>query len=358
MRCIFTAVITLPFVWCLSAYEPTVSIIDVVSSTKREEAKVVGTVASARSTTLAARVSASVVDLPVALGDAVAAGQVLVQLEAEEIRARLANAQAQLALAEADLARAERLVASGTATAANVDSVRAAARSARAQLAEAETMVGYLTIRAPYAGVITARHAEAGDLAQPGRALLEIADPAALRFEARVPESLIDYLRLGQGVDVVIQGRHHRGPIVQIAAAAEVASRSVLVKVDLPQSLAETSDETVSESAEAPLSALRLGQFGRLLVVIYNVPVLAVPDVAVMQRGQLQQVAVLENGQVHLRLVRSGRRWLQGQRVSEDSSRLRVVPMVDIVAGLKPGDQVLLHAQHLRDGQPWPETAP
>ncbi|TVR11750.1 MAG: efflux RND transporter periplasmic adaptor subunit [Planctomycetota bacterium] len=309
-----------------------------------DTARVVGTVASAQHSHISPRVSGVIVELPVRLGDTVAAGDVLARLEAEEIHARLAEAEAQVALANADLARVEQLIASGTASVANADSVRAAAAQAKAALHAAQTMVGYLTIRAPYDGVITARHSEAGDIGQPGTTILEIADPRRLRFEARVPETLVNALDLEDTVSVVIADVVMVAPIVEIAAAADPQSRSVMVKACLEH------DE------DRP--TVRIGQFGRMHITTDMRSVVAIPASAIIQRGQLQQVAVIEDDTVRLRLVRTGRLWQYGPlRLSpddQDGATHTDEAWLEIVAGLSHAEQLILsHPQRWRDGQAW-----
>lgn len=309
-----------------------------------DTATVVGSVASAQHSRISPRVNGVILELPVRLGDTVTAGTVLVRMEAEELRARLAEAQAQVALANADLARVEQLIASGTASAANADSVRAAAAQAQAALHAAETMVGYLTIRAPYDGVITARHAETGDMAQPGRALLEMADPQHLRFEARIPEHLAHTLNMSDVVNVHIGSAAFAAPVVEIAAAADPQSRSVMVKADLDN--------------EEDMAGLRIGQFGRMHLTIGSRQVVAIPASALIQRGQLEQVAVIVDQTVHLRLVRTGRRWHQAATPPAPN-----VPAgeawIEIVAGLTADETIIRQQpQRWRDGQSWTGEQP
>src|SRR4030095_684796 len=77
---------------------------------------------------------------------------------------------------------------------------------AQAREAEASTLAERMVLRAPFAGVVTAKLANAGDTAMPGQALLVVEAPSALRFEARVPEAAADRLSVGATVPVRLDG--------------------------------------------------------------------------------------------------------------------------------------------------------
>ena len=190
-------------------------------------------------------------------------------------------------------------------------------------MAEAETMLGYAKIVAPFTGLVTRKLADVGELAAPGKPLLELEDPSALRLEADVPEALIERIKLGERYSIHISSvtNHLEGVSSEITPVADPASRTFLVKFDLPA-----------------LEGLRVGQFGRVLVPVGEGAALRVPGSAVVQRGQMELVFVVAGGQAQLRLVRTGK---------------RVENEVEVVSGLNANEQVVSEgAEDLTDGQP------
>ncbi|MBI5799441.1 MAG: efflux RND transporter periplasmic adaptor subunit, partial [Verrucomicrobia bacterium] len=153
--------------------------------------EIVGTVRPKLSASVSAKVSGGIEKMLVAPGQAVKSGQLLVQLDAREIQARLDQATALREQTAKDLQRFQKLIADKAVTQQEFDAVQARQRVAAAAVTEAETQLGYTKILAPFDGVITHKRADVGDLATPGRALLELENPAALRLEADVPEALV-----------------------------------------------------------------------------------------------------------------------------------------------------------------------
>ena len=92
-------------------------------------------------------------------------------------------------------------------------------RVADAAVKEAQAMLGYMEVRAPFAGVISRRLSDAGDFASPGKPLVEIENPEVLRFEADVPEALIEKIRRGEDLAVRIPSidGEIKGKVAEIA---------------------------------------------------------------------------------------------------------------------------------------------
>lgn len=285
--------------------------------------EVVGTVRSKQRAQIEARVAGRIAELRVTAGQMVQEGELLARLEAVEIQARLDQAIAQEAQAARDLERFSRLVDQGAVTRQEFDAAQSRARTTAAAVTEARTMLGYLEITAPFAGVITRKLADTGDQAAPGKPLLELEDPTALRLEADVSEALIQKLELAQ--ELAVRLAHLPGPLTgrisEIAPAADAASRTFLVKLDLPST-----------------PGLRAGQFGRVAVPVAGTGSLLVPADALIRRGQLDYVFVVEESTARLRLVRTG-----GANGGQ----------VEVLAGLDPDEVVVIsNLGQLRDGQP------
>jgi len=168
--------------------------------------------------------------------------------------------------------------------------------------------------------VITKKSADVGDLATPGKTLLEIEDPTALRFEADVPEAIIGSIAAGAGMTVHSGTFEMTGTVSEIAPVADAQSRTFLVKLDLPQT-----------------PGLRTGQFGRVAIPLSETSVLRIPVSAVVQRGQMEIVFVVEKGRAQLRLVKTGKRF--GNEV-------------ELVSGIEAKEQVAVeNVSRLSDGQ-------
>jgi RND family efflux transporter MFP subunit len=282
----------------------------------------VGTVRAVRSAAIAPLISGTVAELRVGLGSSVRAGAVLVKLSSGEVDARLEQARAMSALAEPERDRASYLKNLGAISAAQYDAAVSQWNIARARQAEATAIADHAVVRAPFAGVVTAKLANVGDTAMPGQALLILEAPGAFRFEARVPEAAGTALAIGRSVPLRLDGFEHdiHGAVAEIQPASDEATRTRLVKVDLPV-----------------MPGLRSGRFGRLLLATSASLAVSVPAEAVVRRGQLEGVFVVDSGAVRLRLVRSGR---------ERDGRL------EIVSGLSGNEQVVLvGAADLVDGQ-------
>jgi RND family efflux transporter MFP subunit len=274
---------------------------------------------------IAARIMGSVTRVPAALGARVAAGDVLVELSAAVIGARLDQARANLDQVDRELARENTLVTKGASSMESVRLLEDRRRAAAAAVAEATTFASYTTLTAPFAGVITRRSVEPGDLAAAGVPLLELEGTDHLRAELAVPESLPS-LAVGSALRVIIDGDSVEGRLAEFSPAGDPATRTRLAKIDLPAG-----------------TVVRSGQFVRVAWPSGNEDALLVPANALTHFGQMEQVFVAENGRAQLRLIKTG---------GAIGDRVRVL------AGLTAGESVVIAPPAtLRDGQPL-ETKP
>jgi RND family efflux transporter MFP subunit len=285
--------------------------------------EVVGTVRAKLRAAIEAKVSARIEALLVAPGRMVKTGDLIAQLDPREIQAKLDQALALREQATRDLARSRELLDKKITTQADFDAVQARARVAEGAAREMETMLGYTKVVAPFDGIVTRKLADVGDLAAPGKPIIEMEDPRALRFEADVPEALIGHIKIGAKLLVqVAEGAPPiEGTVAEVAPVADAASRTFLVKLDLP-------------AAEGT----RSGQFGRVWVRTGESKSIRAPASAIVVRGQMECVFVIANQHAQLRIVRTGKR--TGGEVS-------------ILSGLTSGERVVSEgAESLRDGQP------
>ena len=285
--------------------------------------EVVGTVRAKLHAVIEAKVSARIEALPVVPGQTMKAGDLIAQLDPREIQARLDQAFAVLEQANRDLARARELFEKKITTQSELDSAQARAAVAQGSAHEMETLLGYTKVIAPFDGVVTRKLADIGDLAAPGKPIIEMEDPRTLRFECDVPEALIGQIKLGDNLPVQVSTGTTRveGRIAEIAPVADPASRTFLVKLDLP-------------TAEG----LRSGQFGRAWIPTGKTKSIRIPASAVVTHGQVESLFVVEENHAQLRIVRTGK---------------HVAGEVEILSGLSDGERVVSeNVESLRDGAP------
>ncbi len=304
---------------------PTVSVAVVPAREAAQQVgeEVVGTIRARTEASIAAELTGNVRSVHVELGDRVEAGDVLVELSSRETGAQVSQARAEFEAAELHVNRMRQLARDGAIAEARLDEAEARFRARRASLAEAQVMHGYSVLRAPFAGVITAKDVEVGDLAQPGAPLLVLESPGEMRLEAFVPEALVERVAMGAKLPVRVDalGREVDATVAELSPSADPSSRSVLVKLDL-----------------ADDAALRSGMFGRLVVPTGEERALAVPRGAVVKRGQIETVYLAKGGRARMRIVRTGRE--RGDAI-------------EIIAGLSPGEPIVVsHPERLVDGQP------
>ncbi|MDB6094305.1 MAG: mexA [Verrucomicrobia bacterium] len=296
-----------------------VQVARVATSTAPSFQAVAGTIRPYAHAILAAKVTGTVASTSLVVGKVVAAGDVLVVLQANELGARVSQAQASLRQAEREFERERSLEAQGATTADSVRTADDRRQQARAAAEEAAAMSTYTRIAAPFAGVITAELVKPGDLAMPGRALFEIEGLDRLRAEVQVPESLAAP-ELGSTLNLSIGAQLVSGHLVEISPAADPVSRTRLAKVELP--------------ADAPA---RSGQFARVQWPAAQKSALVVPANAVSVLGQMERVFVVADAHAHLRFVKTGA--VDGDRV-------------EITSGLDAGETVVIAPPFaLRDGQ-------
>jgi membrane fusion protein, multidrug efflux system len=324
---------------------PAVAVRTQVAENKNRPATedVVGTVRPKLSAAIEAKVSGRIAQMLVVPGQTVTNGEWLVQLDAREIQSRLDQAAAARQQAESDFKRASDLMQQKILSQSEFDSAQSKFRVATAAETEANTMLDYTKIVAPFGGVITRKLADVGDLAAPGKTLLQMENPAALRLEADVPAALIGNVKLGDRLAASIAGVTNDlpGTVAEMSPTADANSRTFLVKLDLPGSL-----------------AVRSGQFGRVAVPVGEVSTIRVPAAAVVQRGQMEMVFVVvasrtsaaDSSKADLR--RSAEAPLRAQlRLVKTGGR--VGNEMEVVSGLDSGEQIVTDgASALTDGQP------
>ena len=300
-----------------------VRVAEVMDKARTSNEEVVGTVRPKLRAVIEAKVSGKIEKLLVAPGQQVKAGDLLAQLDAREIQAKLDQALAMREQATRELERARKLFGQKITSQAEFDTVQARERVAAGAATEIQTALGYTKIVAPFDGVIARKLADVGDLAAPGKPIVEMEDPAALRFEADVPEALAREIKIGDKLPVRVSAVTTvlEGTVVEMAPVSDPSSRTFLVKLDLP-----------------PAEGVHSGQFGRVLVPMGKTDAVWVPASALIVRGQMETVFIAVNQHAQLRLVRTGK---------------HTNTEVELLAGISRGENVVIEgAAQLHDGQP------
>jgi len=313
-----------------------------------------GTVRPKQETRIESRVQGRIVEVLVRPGDVVKAGDRLVVLDSRELQARLDRAkqsvlsararrdqaaqgihyaEAAFKKAEAAYGRVKTYFKSEAATKQQLEEAEADFQQARAGLSqareglkegnagvrqaekgvdEARIVQEYTEIRSDANGQVVKRLAEPGDMAFPGKPLLVLQTRGALRLEAMVPESFIHRIKMGEILEVMIKAvkQSLSGSVSEIVPSADPATRSFLVKVDLPET-----------------QGLYPGMFGRLLVPVGEISVVWIPENGLERVGQLEMVRVKSGEDWHRIYVTTGRVF---------DSR------VEVLSGLNGGETVAL----------------
>jgi len=293
------------------------------------QVELAGTLQAVEQVTISARVAGQIVKLPVQVGSKVKKGDLLVEIAAAEINARVQQAETQLAQARRNLARETKLEEVNASTRTKVKTLTELVQIKEAAYREAKTILGYTQISAPFAGTVTDKPVDVGDQASPGVALLKLENGSELEVVIQIPEGLSHSLTLDSRLPLTVPaaGLTLNAQIGEIAPTVDPSSRTTQIKLMLPAA-----------------QGLHSGQFARVALLDSQAKTLMINSRALRKKGQLQQVFVAEQGLARMRLVRIGAEF-DGQ--------------TEILSGLQAGDQVVIDASDkLQDGQPLKVTTP
>jgi len=286
-----------------------------------------GTISARDETSVSSRILATISAIYVRAGNSVKQGDMLVQLDDRELKAKYAQIKQLVVTAKASLdeikleyGRINNLYDRQVVSRAEFDRVNASLKSSLAnyqrsqeQLNEAEAALSFATIKSPIDGKVIERYAEPGDTASPGVPLIKIYNPSLLRLDAQVRESLVSGTNVAEGINVYIDAikKELTGIVDEVVPSADPGSRSVTVKVLLPAS-----------------EGLYPGMFGRLLIPTGKVELNYIPNSAVTRLGQLEFVDVLKDNRISRRFIRTGR--------ENDKGELAVL------SGLEKGEIIII----------------
>ena len=282
-----------------------------------------GRVEAVNQATVSAQTSGRIAELPFDVNDYVEAGDVLMRFTDTEQKAALARAEAALQEANARLAEANqefdrfsKMIENNSVSQsrfdqsrANRDAAQARLNAARSGVETAKQQLEYTVIRAPYAGIVSKRHVELGELVSPGQPVISGLSLESLRVNVDVPQSMFHSVRtIGKAV-VYVDDERIAAESMTFFPVADSAANTFRVRVNLPDGAA----------------TLYPGIFIKVGFVVGETQRLLVPREAVVRRSELSGIYVADGDDIALRQVRLGR---------------KVGDSIEILAGLGGGELV------------------
>jgi RND family efflux transporter MFP subunit len=283
--------------------------------------------------TLYAKVSGYLKSVNVDKGDRVKPGQILATIEAPELDKQIASASADAKNKRVNAKRFEALAPSNMVSAQEVEAAQAGALVAEANQAALSTQGGYRVLKAPFAGVVTARFADPGALIQSATSgqtgalpIVSVASPDRLRIYVYLDQAAAAYVHVGDTAEVKVPERpgfSRKATVTRASGQLDTKTRTMLTEIDV-------------ENKDA---AILPGSFVSVALE-YKVPSLVqMPVEALVVKGDKMLAAVVdEANKVHYRPV----------VVADDDGAT-----VRLVSGLKAGERVALNLGNgVDDGAP------
>jgi RND family efflux transporter MFP subunit len=298
-----------------------------------------GSLAPLTEATVRAKVAGELVEVTVREGESVRQGQKLAMIDLTEVQAKVAARQADLEAARAQLVWAEKNRTTQKALLdkafisqnafdniqSNYDVAVARVRAAQADLVVAQKALGDAVLAAPFAGIVSLRHAQPGERVPLDAKVVSIVDLSRLQLEASVPPAAIGQVRIGQPISFRVEGfgdRAFEGRIERINPAATAGSRSISVYATI-------------DNGEG---LLRGGMFAQGALTLSRIEgALAVPASAVREEIGQTYVYAIEKGLIRRKNVKVGPADAGGR--------------VQVLEGLAAGDRVVrANLGSLREG--------
>lgn len=302
---------------------PTASVRLVAGTGTSRDGWVAASLNRAEQATLSTRLAGTVKAIHVSEGARVAAGQLLLELEAGDLLGQLKAAETARDAAAAHFTRIQNLQAKGASTPSELEMAASNKAAAEGAVAAVKGQLAYAQIRAPFAGTVQRRDAQAGAFVGPGQPLITVEGAGALELTASLSESEAAGLKVGRKVAFEVDGRTGEAQVTALAVGGDPLThrRALRAKVLKPTDLASGAFARIQVPGAA-------GKSGGPITL---------PSSALVTRGELTGVFVAEGGKAHLR-------WLSlGERTTTS---------VEVRAGLDAGEAVIDAPKDLKDGQP------
>lgn len=251
-------------------------------------------------------------------GQKVEKGQLLLKLDETKLAATLAQAEANFKLSEANFARSQQLFQDKLISQQEFDQNAAAFQANQANLDFTKRALKDARIYAPFEGVVSSRLVSPGQIITKNTILTWLIDYDPVKVEFHVPEKFLGQVQEKQRIDVTVEAfpkEKFSGDVFFVSPYVDPTNRTALVKAYIPN----------------PKMQLRPGMFANLdltLVVRENSTV--IPEAAIAQiltNSQAIVFAIDSSGAAQMRKIRTG---------------VRLVGSVEVLDGLKPGEQVIV----------------
>ena len=212
--------------------------------------QVSGQIESKETAVISTRVMGFITSIKVKAGDRVQKGQLLATISNGDIQAKKAQAQAMVSEAEAalidaqkDYERFEELFKQNSASTKEFEnatlhynSVKAKSEAARQMQKEAEVMLTYTNLTAPFAGVVTQTSIDEGSMANPGMPILMMEQTSGYQVSASVSEGDIAMIKVGTETEIVVKssGRKVKGKVVEVSPSSQFSGGQYMIKINIP----------------------------------------------------------------------------------------------------------------------------
>jgi membrane fusion protein (multidrug efflux system) len=274
-----------------------------------------------------AKVGGEVRQIYVEEGDAVKAGQILARLDGDRLRLEVKESEAKLRKLERDLARFKELSEQGLVAKNELENAQFDLDALRAGYERARLELSYTEIRAPIAGVVSARHIKVGNTISPNDPTFRVTDLDPLVAYVHIPEKEFRKLAPGQPADVIVDalgGTRFAGTIAIISPTVDPQTGTFRAKLEVP-------DES---------RRLKPGMFARVNIVYERREnALQVPRNSILDSDGSQSVFVVAGDKAEQRRIKSGLvngGWVEVTEGLEGDERIVVVGQ----GGLKSGTLV------------------
>ena len=284
---------------------------------------IIGTVEAVHGVTVSADLPGSVARITFESGQAVHAGDVLVELDTREERAQLAALEAQRDLARVNYTRMQQLVNEGVISRMEYDQATAQQRQTEAQVGEIRATIERKTIRAPFSGILGIRKVNLGQYLSAGSAVVPLQSLNPIYVDFGVPQQTAGQVRVGRGLHITsddLGGQSFTGRVTALDSVVDQATRNVQIQATLPN----------------PKGELRPGMFVQVDVGLgASRSVISLPASAISYAPYGDSVFIITDlkdpkGRAY--------RGVRQQFVKVEGSR---GDQVGIISGLKPGDEVV-----------------
>lgn len=267
----------------------------------------VALIESETAATVSAQVSGAILEVRVREGDAVRKGEAMVRIDPRVLDDNAQAAQARLGAAREDLAKQQAIfdrdsvlfvnLAIGSqafqVSKAQLEAVRAAEVTAARALASAQTLRSYADVPAPYAGVVTARLVEPGDLAVPGKPLIGLQVPGPVRIISKLSQEVLGSLKAGGAVTLTLGDQRMTVRTTRVYPAldaahlgtVETALRSAPFGLPPGATLAASYATATSRGLVVPTSALLQGLRQTVVIEVKAGKSVSVPVAVVSDNG-------------------------------------------------------------------------